>query len=340
VAEPEAPSSLSAPSLSVTAILSLVLLAIALSLCSLLIGPARLGLSGVVDALAGTASVASTIIWELRLPRALLALLVGAALGVSGAVLQALLRNPLADPSVLGASNSAALGGVVALYFGFAKISLITLPMMAIGFGLISLLILLFIANRTEGPLGLILAGIAIGSLSAAAIALALNRAPSPFAMMEISFWLMGSLEDRSFEHVWIALPCVLTGLGLMAWRPRDLDALVLGEEGAQSLGVNLKAQRLRIVVAVAFAVGGAVAVSGSIGFVGLIAPHLVRPFTDGRPSRILLLTALVGAALVAAADIFVHLIPGNDELRLGVVTAFLGVPFFIAYLLKERRVW
>ena len=318
----------------------MVLIIAALVFCSLLVGAAHIGLQGVLDAFSPHDSVEKIIVLQLRLPRAILALLIGAILGLSGAVLQALLRNPLAEPSVLGASNSAALGGVIALYYGLTKLSVFVLPSMAIGGALLALLVLLLLARSTEGPLGLILAGISISTVAGAGIALALNRSSNPFAMMEITFWLMGSLEDRSFQHVWIALPTTVIGAALLAWNGRALDALVLGEEGARSLGVDLRAVRARAVLGIAIGVGGAVAVSGSIGFVGLIAPHLARPFTDGCPSRVLWPSALTGAILVSAADILVRLVPGDNELRLGVVTAFLGVPFFLAFLFKERRNW
>jgi iron complex transport system permease protein len=319
---------------------SLAILAVILAACSLTLGPAHLSFRQVLSAFHGGDATVSAIVLDLRLPRAILALLVGAILGASGAALQALLRNPLAEPSLLGASNGAALGGVIALYFGLASQSPFALPLMAIGGALIALVVLMLLARRAEGALGLILAGVAVSALAGAGIALALNRAANPFAIMEITFWLMGSLEDRSFEHMWIALPTTLIGLALLAWNIRALDALVLGEEGAAALGVNLAAVRRRLVLALAIGVGGAVAVAGAVGFVGLIAPHLVRPFTDGRPSRILWPSALAGAVLVSGADILVRLIPGENELRLGVVTAFLGAPFFLFYLFKQRRVW
>lgn len=320
------------PALAVVALVSAII--------SLTVGPAHLTLAQVLGAFSHDDPTIAAIVLELRLPRAILALLVGAILGCAGAALQALLQNPLAEPSLLGASNGAALGGVIALYFGFASLSPLALPALAICGALLALLALMLLAGRTEGALGLILAGVTVSALAGAGIALALNRASNPFAIMEITFWLMGSLEDRSFDHVWIALPTTLIGLALLGWNARALDALVLGEEGARGLGVNLAAVRKRLVLAIAIGVGGAVAVAGAVGFVGLIAPHMVRPLTDGRPSRLLVPSALAGAVLVSAADILVRLIPGENELRLGVVTAFIGAPFFLFYLFKQRRVW
>lgn len=285
-------------------------------------------------------AVASAIVIDIRLPRALLALMVGAVLGLAGAALQGLLRNPLAEPSVLGASNGAALGAVLVIYFGLAAVSPLLLPLAGVAGALLALGLLLLLARQAESALSLVLAGIAVSTLAGAAISLALNLAANPYAVMEITFWLMGSLEDRSFEHVLIAAPPIALGALLLAWDGRALDALALGEDGAAALGVDVAAVRRRLVLGVAIGVGGAVAVSGAIGFIGLVAPHLARPLTDGRPSQALAPSALIGAVLLMAADILVRVVPGETELRLGVVTAFLGVPFFLALLIKARRVW
>lgn len=310
-------------------------------LLSLAVGPASLGLSRELAALTGRGDpVAATIMLQLRLPRAILGLAVGAMLGAAGAALQGYLRNPLADPGVLGTSNGSALGAVGAVYFGLAASHPVLLPLFAVGGAMVALGLLLALAGRGESPLTLILAGIAIATAAGAGISLALNLAPNPFAAMEIMTWLMGSLEDRSFSHVLVALPCIAAGLALVAWDGRALDALTLGEDGAAALGVDLRAVRTRLMLGTAIGVGGAVAVSGAIGFVGLIVPHLVRPLTDRSPSATLLPAALAGAALLTLADILVRIVPATTELRLGVVTAFLGVPVFLAYLMRERRLW
>ncbi|MGW8204987.1 MULTISPECIES: FecCD family ABC transporter permease [Sphingomonadaceae] len=284
--------------------------------------------------------IATAILFTLRLPRVLLSLAVGGMLGLAGAALQGYLRNPLAEPSVLGASNAAALGAVGALYFGLSELHILLLPLLAIGSGLLALLLLFALAGRAESPLSLILAGIAISALASAGISLALNLSENPFAAMEITAWLLGSIENRSVEHVWIALPCIACGAVLLLLDSRALDALTLGEEGAQALGVNLQRTRLRLLLGVGIGVGGAVAVAGSIGFVGLIVPHLVRPLTDRSPSSILLPSLLAGAALLTLADIAVRLIPTYNELKLGVLTAFLGVPVFLLHLVRARRLW
>lgn len=323
-------------------IAALAAAALLLALASLLTGPTRFGSGEIAAILAGGGDpVLRAVLLELRLPRALLGLLVGGMLGLGGAALQGYLRNPLAEPSVLGTSNVAALGAVIALYFGLAQAHPLALPLLAVAGALLGLAPLLLLARRAESPLSLILAGIAVGTLGGAGISLALNLAPNPFAAMEIMSWLMGSLEDRSFEHFWLALPCIAIGATLLLWNARALDALTLGEDAARTLGVDLRALRWRLLAGVAIGVGGAVAVSGAIGFVGLIVPHLLRPLTDRSPSALLLPSALGGAALLSSADIAVRLIPTADsELRLGVLTSLLGVPVFLYHLVRERRLW
>ncbi|WP_429275230.1 FecCD family ABC transporter permease [Novosphingobium gossypii] len=319
----------------------LVAAIVAVFLASLSLGTVPIPIAQLADAAFGHGDpVVRAILLELRLPRTLIALLVGAMLGLAGAALQGYLRNPLAEPSVLGASNSAALGAVAAIYFGLGDLNPAVLPVLAILGALASLALLFVLAGRAEGPLALILAGIAVSTLAGAGISLSLNLSPNPFAAMEIMTWLLGSIENRAMEHVWTALPCIVLGAALLLYDARALDALSLGEDGARSLGVDLGRTRARLLLGVAIGVGGAVAVSGSIGFVGLIVPHLVRPLTDRSPSAVLLPSMLGGAVLLAAADILVRLIPTASELKLGVVTAFLGVPVFLVHLLKERRLW
>jgi iron complex transport system permease protein len=311
------------------------------ALGSIALGAVALSPARILAVLAGGGDeVARAIVIDLRLPRMLLGLIVGAMLGLAGASLQGYLRNPLAEPSVLGASNAAALGAVGAIYFGLSQLHPVILPALAIMSSLIAIAVLFMLAGPSESPLTLILAGIAVGTLAGAGISLSLNLSPNPFAAMEIMSWLMGSLENRSYAHVWIALHCVIVGAALLMADGRTLDALTLGEEGAQALGADLSMTRLRIMLGVAIGVGGAVAVSGAIGFVGLIVPHLVRPLTDRSPSAILLPSLLGGAALLTLADIGVRLIPTSNELKLGVLTALLGVPVFLVHLMRERRLW
>jgi iron complex transport system permease protein len=305
---------------------------------SLAVGPVLLSPADVVGGLAGRASEAANIIVrEIRLPRAILSVMIGGTLGLSGAALQGLLRNPLASPSLFGAPSAAAFGAVSVISLGLVDALSYALPVAAIAGALVSVALLILVAGPRASLLVLILAGLAVSSLAGAGTALALNLAPNPFAALEIAFWLLGSLEDRSMRHVWIALPFMLVGVVLLLWDRRAFRALTLGEEAAASLGFDLTWIRVRVVSGVAAAVGAGVAVAGSIGFVGLVAPHMVRPFVGYDPGRLMVPAALSGAALLTAADIVVRLIPSQEEIKVGVVTAIIGAPFFI-YLIMRRR--
>jgi iron complex transport system permease protein len=275
------------------------------------------------------------IFLELRLPRALLGLGIGAALGLSGAVLQGYLRNPLADPTVLGVSSSAALGGVAAIFLGLNTLPLGIFGCAMLGAGL-SMLLLLLLA-RGGGPLGFILGGMVLSTLAGSLTAFLISIAPNPFAASEIINWLMGALTDRLMDDVVKALPLMAVGAALLLTTGRALDALTLGEDGARSVGVNLVQLRWVIVVGVGLSVGASVAVSGVVGFVGLIVPHLIRGITGEQPSAILLPSALGGAILTLVADSVVRLIPGPTEIRLGIAMAVLGAPFFFLLLWKQR---
>jgi iron complex transport system permease protein len=276
------------------------------------------------------------IFLELRLPRALLGLCVGAVLGLSGAVLQGYLRNPLADPTVLGVSASAALGGVLAIFLGINLVPFGLFGSAMIGAGA-SILLLLAI-GRGGGPIGFILGGMVLSTLAGALTALVISIAPNPFAASEIINWLMGALTDRLMEDVLTALPFMAIGALLLLTTGRALDALTLGENGAKSLGVDLFRLQWLIVLGVGLSVGASVAVSGVVGFVGLIVPHLIRSFYGEQPSRILVPSALVGAILTLTADSLVRLIPGPGEMRLGIAMAVLGAPFFLLLLLRHRK--
>jgi iron complex transport system permease protein len=276
------------------------------------------------------------IFLELRLPRALLGLCIGAVLGLSGAVLQGYLRNPLADPTVLGVSASAALGGVLAIFLGINLVPFGLFGCAMIGAGA-SILLLLAI-GRGGGPIGFILGGMVLSTLAGALTALVISIAPNPFAASEIINWLMGALTDRLMEDVLTALPFMAIGALLLLTTGRALDALTLGENGAKSLGVDLFRLQWLIVLGVGLSVGASVAVSGVVGFVGLIVPHLIRSFYGEQPSRILLPSALGGAILTLTADSLVRLIPGPGEMRLGIAMAVLGAPFFLLLLLRYRK--
>jgi iron complex transport system permease protein len=323
----------------VTVMAALVGLVALLVLVSLGTGPVRLSPLTVVDALfGGGADVQQVIVREIRLPRTILGLAIGAILGMSGAALQGLLRNPLASPSLFGAPQSAAFGAVLVIAFGLADVRSYSLPVAAIITAFASVFVLLAIAGRNAGLLILILAGLAISSLAGAATALVMNLSSNPFVVLEIAFWLLGSLEDRSFRHVMLALPFIVVG-AIILWSQRNaFRALSLGEETAQSLGVDVGRLRLGVILGTALGVGGAVAVSGTIGFIGLVAPHLMRPLIGHDPARLLVPSALAGAALLLAADIAVRIIPSTSDIKVGVLTSIIGVPFFLYLIMRERR--
>ncbi|MCW5729899.1 MAG: iron ABC transporter permease [Alphaproteobacteria bacterium] len=317
----------------------LALAALALFALSLATGPGGAVDAGLLrGALSAPASPEALILFEIRLPRALLGLMVGASMGLAGAALQGLLRNPLAEPALIGVTASAALGAVIAFYFGFAAAFAFALPAGGMAGALIAILLIYALAGLSASIHTLILAGVAVNSIAAALTSLALNLAPSPYAAAEILFWLLGSLADRSMEHVQLALLPVLAGLGLLAFTGRALDALTLGEDVAASLGVNLRLLQARIVLGSGLAVGAVTSVVGSVGFIGLVVPHLLRPLAGQRPGGLLLPSALGGAALALAADLLVRLLSGAQELRLGVFTALLGAPFFLWLVLASRR--
>jgi len=306
---------------------------------ALFLGYAPLGFADVFWGLLGVGDQRYVfIVQEIRLPRILLGAMVGGSLGLAGAAIQGLLRNPLADPSVIGVSASAGLGAVVAIYYGFAAMTTFAIPVFAISFAIAAMLVLVWLAGRDASVLTLILAGVAISSLAAALTSLAMNLSDNPFSLNDIILWLLGSLANRSYTELVLAGPFMALGWGLLIAARGGLPALSLGEDAAASLGVDLRRLRLQIVFGAALSVGGGVAVSGAIGFVGLVAPHLVRPFVGHDPGRLLVPSAFAGALLLVLADIGVRVAPGETELKLGVVTALLGAPFFLWLIIYTRR--
>jgi iron complex transport system permease protein len=317
---------------------AVVLLIGVMSVISLLAGRVWLSPRELLDGMsAADQSLASLIIWQLRLPRLVLALEVGAALGLSGAVLQGVTRNPLAEPGLLGVSAGAALGAVVAIYFGFAAHIYSAAPIFGL-LGALTASILTLTLGRGGGTITLILAGAAVTAFAGSGISLALNLSPSPYAAYEIMNWLMGSLADRTWTHVVLITPFLVVGAALLLLTTRALDALTLGEAQAQSLGVNLRNLYVLSVFGTALAVGASTAVTGAIGFIGLIAPHLVRPFVGHQPSRVLIPAALTGALLLLGADIATRLIQVGPELKLGVLTSLLGTPLFFWLVVRLRK--
>lgn len=318
----------------------LVMLLVVAAFASLAVGyldvsPARFFSGALVE----RDPIFSLILFEIRAPRVILSLMVGAGLGMAGAAMQGLLRNPLAEPGLLGASSGAALGAVLALYSGFADQFWLALPLAgfvgtAIAVGLVYLL-----AGYQTGTTALILAGVAISALCSSLISLVLNFSPNPTAAMEIVFWLLGSFADRSNREVMLVILPMALGAVLLLTCGGGLRALALGEETAFSLGMRLSRLKAQILLGCALLVGAAVSVVGSVAFIGLIAPHLMRPLVKADPGRLLPASALAGAILLVLADIGVRLLyTRGQEMKLGVLTALVGAPFFIFLILKTRR--
>lgn len=317
--------------------LGLAVAALALACLSFLIGPAHLPPGALLRGLFGQDGAAGVIARDIRLPRALLALVVGAALGASGAALQGLFRNPLAEPGVTGVTSSAGLGAILALYFGFTAIHPLFLPAFAILGALAASAVLYLLSRAGAGVTALVLAGVAIASFATALTALALSLTPNPYAMSEMVHWMMGSLKDATPGDLAFAAPLVVLGVAMLLTTGRGLDALILGEEAAHSLGIDLHGLRRRVILGVALATGAATAAAGAVSFVGLVVPHLLRRLYGYEPSRLLLPSALGGACLVCAADIAIRLVSPDEQLRLGVLTALLGAPFFVGLILRLR---
>ncbi len=304
---------------------------------ALTVGPVDISLLKAFGADPDT-SMESLILFEIRLPRALLALFVGATLGLGGAALQGLLRNPLAEPGIIGVSNCAALGAVVVFYYGLSQAAWFALPLGGLVGALLSVVILFMLVGKSRSILTLILAGVAINAIGGALIALVLNFAPSPNAMQEILLWLLGSVANRSMHELLIALPFMVVGWVMVLSSGRFLNALTLGEETAHSMGFDVSYNRWILVLGVAASVGAAVSVAGNIGFIGLVVPHLLRPLVGYEPRRLLISSAIGGAILLLVADISVQLLSSGAEIKLGVLTALVGGPFFLFLILKSRN--
>ena len=317
--------------------LFLISMVILLFFCSLLTGHTQASVITSLKALISGEGPLGTVMQEIRLPRAILAVLIGGSLGLCGAAMQGYLRNPLAEPGLIGISGSAALGAVLSLQTGFAAAFWLALPLSALGMSFLAVLLIMLLAGKQGRSLTLILAGIAISALAGAMLSLVLNLSPNPYATAEIVFWMMGSLGDRSFNHVWLALPfCVVGSVMLLSIGPA-LNALTLGEDTAQTMGISLVNTRYTLVIGVAAMIGATTAVAGAIGFVGLVVPHILRRWVKSQPSRLMWASMLGGAALVLAADILVRVVLPDRDLKLGVVMAILGAPLFLHLIYKTR---
>lgn len=280
---------------------------------------------------------AAAIIFELRLPRTILGIIIGAALGMAGAAMQGFLRNPLADPGLFGISSSAALGAVFSLFLGLNN-SIWILPLFALIGAAVGMTLLTLLAGRSGSLIIFTLAGLILSSLTGSLTALLISLAPNPFASSEIITWLMGAITDRSWKDIYFTAPLVGIGMIALLLAAKMLDALTLGQQVAISMGINMRLLQYLLILGIGFTVGASVAVTGIIGFVGLIIPHLMRPFTDERPSQLMLPSAIAGAILILLADSIIRIMPSASELRLGIAMSLLGAPFFLALLFHMRR--
>ncbi|MEM9172272.1 MAG: iron ABC transporter permease [Pseudomonadota bacterium] len=317
---------------------TLALAAVVAIIAACLLGSTPLELSRVLAALAGGADAGDRIVvWSIRLPRALSAFCVGAALGLSGAALQGLLRNPLAEPGVLGVSASASMAATFALYYGLVTSNPWILPIAAIVGAVAATALILFVAVRTTSVVTLILVGVGLSSFAGALMSLLMNLAPNPFSLSDMINWMLGSVANRSFDDLLFCAPFMVVGALILFTSRRGLSALTLGEEAASGIGLNLRRQRVLVVLGAGLVTGAAVALAGAIGFVGIIAPHVVRPWVNHDPARSLLPSALLAGVLLIIADIGVRVMPTDNELKLGVVAALVGAPAFI-WIASRRR--
>lgn len=302
------------------------------------LGSTPMEFSRVFAAFFGQSSLGdNVVIWQIRLPRALAAYVVGLCLGASGAALQGLLRNPLAEPGVLGVTATASLAATFSLYYGFAAASVYVLPVAAIAGAMAATALLAAAAVRIKSVVTLILLGVGLSSFSAAAMSLLLNLAPNPFSLSDMINWLLGSVANRSFEDLTTVMPFVAAGLATLLFSRRGLSALTLGEEAASGIGLNLSRQRIAVVLGAGLATGASVALAGAIGFVGIVAPHLIRPIVAFDPARSLLPSAMLAGIILVVADIGVRLLPTTTELKLGVVAAIIGAPAFVWIAIRRR---
>jgi iron complex transport system permease protein len=313
---------------------TLLALAALLAVASVLVGKTTL----TWDLWSNHDPVTRIVFVELRLPRALLGILIGGALGMAGATMQSYLRNPLADPGTLGVSAMAALGAVLSIFFGIAGLHPWVLPMCGVAGGILAMVALFLLAGRSASVLTLVLSGVILSALAVAGISLVLSLSPSPWAAAEIIRWMLGALTDRSLDDLVIATPLIVVGAILILFCRESLNALTLGEVGARSLGINLRRAQWMLCLGMGLLVGASVAVTGIVGFVGLVIPHLLRPLLGAKPSALLVPSAIGGAALVLAGDIVVRLLPGGSEVQLGVVMSLVGAPFFFVLLSSLRR--
>lgn len=310
---------------------------VALIVLSLCLGPYKINWSQLAYDIAKDNQTIETIVFfELRIPRTIMCILTGVALGTGGAALQTLLRNPLAEPSIIGISSSAALGAVLVMSFQLHLVSLFFMPVGAIIFSMVAASLLVFISRRSHDHVTILLVGVGVSLLSGAATSFLLSISDNPYAVNEIVFWMLGSLSNVSNDDLLLAVPFALSGALLMLSTAPAQNYFVFGGEVAASSGINVKTLRAKVILGASLGVGGVTAIIGMVGFIGLLSPHIVRPFVGNEPRRTLIWSPVVAAALVLAADIAIRLLPTTNELRLGVVTTLIGAPLFLYMIFKR----
>jgi len=320
-------------------VLVLLMLVTALAVTSLTVGTESIDYGrALADQFNNPDATHAIILREIRLPRMLIAIVIGASLGICGAALQGLLQNPLASPGLVGSASGAALGAVSVLYFSKSIWHTQLIPVAGMTGSIVATLLVYLLAGRNAGITTLILAGVAVNALATALLSLLLNLAPSPYAVQELILWTLGDLTDRTLQDLWQLLPCTVLGWCMLVGIGQQLNTLTLGETTATSLGVNVHRLRWRVFIAVSLCVGAAVAAAGMIGFIGLVVPHLLRPLVRHEPARLLPVSALGGAAMLLAADLGVRLMPTDQTLKVGVLTALVGAPFFFYLIVRTRR--
>lgn len=327
---------------------ALGLLTLATALISLNVGPVPIPANHVLAILLSTIGIdvgqftrtEQLVIEQIRMPRIVVGALVGAALGVAGTTMQGLFRNPMADPGIIGVSAGGALGAVIAIATGLTGLFFLALPAMAFAGAMCAAFLVYGIAavGGRFSMATLLLAGVAVNAFLGAIVSAIIVLHPDNGALREILFWLSGGLESRAWEHVRVSAPLVLGGLAVTLLMARDLNLLMLGDSEARSMGVRVGPTRVILLAAASMVTGAAVAVSGTIAFVGLVTPHVLRLIL-GPDHRVLLpASALGGAVFVLLADTVARSLVAPAELRVGIITAFVGAPFFIFLLIKNKR--
>ena len=327
---------------------ALGVLLLAAALASLSMGPVSIPVTHVASIvlepigfdLTSYSRTEELVIEQLRLPRIIVGALVGMALGVAGANMQGLFRNPMADPGIIGVSAGGALGAVTAIALGVSGIFYQALSAFAF-LGAMAAAFLVYgiaIVGGRFNMATLLLAGVAVSAFFGAIVSAIMVLVPSNEALREILFWLTGGLDSRSWEHVRLAAPMIIGGSAVIFVLSRDLNLLMLGDDEAKSMGVRVGAIRLGLLAAASLITGVAVAVSGTIAFVGLVVPHMLR-LVVGPDHRVLIpLSAIGGALFMVIADTIARTVVQPAEFRVGIITAFVGAPFFIFLLIRNKR--